>query len=522
MSSSPSALGRGAHPSPNVPRIEFRNISKRFGSIQALSDVSFAGHAGSVHAITGENGAGKSTLMKLLAGIFSPDSGEIRFEGRATAFESASQARDAGVSTVFQELTLLPNLTIAENLFLGREPRRFGFIDRTEMRRRTREALARIGIEFDADASCGELVIAEQHLIEIAKGAAASSGVIIYDEPTAALDARGVDKLVRLIDAQKKEGKLIFYISHRLDEIFRLCDTTTVLKDGRHVTTCPTADITRERLVSLMVGRELSQFFPQRRSGQARPKVALRVSDYVTGAARRAVSFDLNRHEIVGLTGLEGQGQREVIRALAGLVPAAGGVATKYDREGRAQRVHPSVVAAVRAGLGFVPEDRKSEGLYLPLTIEQNIGIGMLRTASMISNARVDRRQVRRLMRAMQVRARDESQTVSSLSGGNQQKVMIGRWLASGIDVLLIEEPTRGVDVGAKSEIYKLLREFSDGGGAVLITSSELTEHLGLCDRILVMREHEIVAEVSSAREASEEAIMRYALFGRAPVEEVA
>ncbi len=520
MSSSPFVTGLAAPASPDVPTVEFRNITKRFGSIQALSEVSFCGYAGSVHAITGENGAGKSTLMKLLAGVFSPDSGEIRLEGRPASFQSASHAREVGVSTVFQELTLLPNLTIAENLFLGREPRRFGFLDRKEMRRQAREALDRIGVDFNADASCGELVIAEQHLIEIAKGAAADSRIIIYDEPTAALDARGVDKLVRLIQEQKKLGKLIFYISHRLDEIFRLCDMTTVLKDGRQVTTCPTGELTRDRLVSLMVGRELSQFFPQRPATPDRSKIAVGVSGYVAGAGKSGVSFELHRNEIVGLTGLEGQGQREVIRALAGLVPSVRGAATQYDGEGHAKPLSPSVVAAVRAGIGFVPEDRKLEGLYLPLSIAENIGIGMSRRASMIAGARIDRSRIRGLMQALQVRARDENQTVSSLSGGNQQKVMIGRWLASGIDVLLIEEPTRGVDVGAKSEIYKLLREFADNGGAVLITSSELTEHIGLCDRILVMREHEIVAEVA-ANEASEEAIMRHALMGRAPAEAV-
>jgi ribose transport system ATP-binding protein len=520
MSSSPFASQHAAQMTPGAPRLEFCNITKRFGSIKALTDVSFTGYAGSAHAITGENGAGKSTLMKLLAGVFSPDSGEIRLAGRAVTFAAASQAREAGVSTVFQELTLLPNLTIAENLFLGRELRRFGFVDRGEMRRLTREALDRVGVDFDADSSCGELVIAEQHLIEIAKGAAAKASIIIYDEPTAALDARGVDKLVKLIEAQKKAGKLVFYISHRLEEIFRLCDTTTVLKDGRHVTTCPTAELTRGRLVSLMVGRELSQFFPQRPAKPARSQIALGVSHYVAGAARAGVSFELNRNEIVGLTGLEGQGQREVIRALAGLVPATRGVVTKYDRDGAAKAIQPSVVAAVREGIGFVPEDRKSEGLYLPLSIAENIGIGMLRGASMISGARIDKTRIGNLMQAMRVRARDAGQAVSSLSGGNQQKVMIGRWLASGIDVLLIEEPTRGVDVGAKSEIYKLLREFADNGGAVLVTSSELTEHIGLCDRILVMREHEIVAELTAA-EASEEAIMRHALMGRAPAEAV-
>jgi ribose transport system ATP-binding protein len=499
----------------DAPVIEFRDITKRFGPIQALSGVSFAGQAGSVHAITGENGAGKSTLMKLLAGVHSPDEGTIFLKGREIRLARPAHARAMGVSTVFQELTLLPNLTIAENLFLGREPRRFGFVDRSAMRRETRAVLDRIGIDLDGDVSCGDLVIAEQHLVEVAKGAAIDADVVIYDEPTAALDAPGVDKLVRLIDEQKRAGKLIFYISHRLDEIFRLCDTTTVLKDGKHVTTIPTRELTRDRLVSLMVGRELASLYPQRRASSARASAAIVVEAFVPEPHRTPVSFDLNRGEIVGLTGLEGQGQREIIRALAGLTPATKGAARKVSANGSTKSLISSVVATASAGVGFIPEDRKSEGLYQSLSIERNIGLGMLRGASLTSAARVDRSRVKALMKRMNVRARDDDQLVSSLSGGNQQKVMIGRWLGSGVDVLLIEEPTRGVDVGAKSEIYHLLREFADEGGAVLITSSELTEHLGLCDRILVMRDGAVVAEMA-ASEASEESIMRYALMGRA------
>ena len=261
--------------------------------------------------------------------------------GREMRFGSAANARKAGVSTVFQELTLLPNLTIAENLFLGREPRRPASSIGPAMRRRTRAVLDRIGVDLDADVACGDLAIAEQHLVEIAKGAAAEASVIIYDEPTAALDAPGVDKLVRLIGEQKRAGKLIFYISHRLDEIFRLCDTTTVLKDGRHVVTCPTADLTRDDLVSLMVGRELGQFYPKRSAPPAEASVALSVEAFVAVAGRAAVSFEVNRREIVGLAGLEGHGQREIIRALAGLIPSAAGAARKRSRRrhGRASRV---------------------------------------------------------------------------------------------------------------------------------------------------------------------------------------
>jgi ribose transport system ATP-binding protein len=500
--------------SPDNPcEIEFRNVSKRFGPIRALEDVSLVGRRGSVHAVTGENGAGKSTLIKILAGVFAPDAGEILRDGQPIRFQGPKDARAKGVATVFQELTLLPNLTVAENLFLGREPRRAGFIDRPEMRRRAREILARVGVDLDVNDMCGDLTISEQHLIEIAKGAAAPSRIIIYDEPSAALDAPGVEKLVRLIEEQKASGKLVFYISHRLDEIFRFCDVTTVLKDGQHVATRPTRELTRESLVSLMVGRELGQLYPKR-AARAAGAPAISVADLAVDATAARVSFTVKRGEILGLAGLEGQGQREIVRGLVGLVPRAGGTVRKHDAAGETA-IGEAIVATVRAGVGFVPEDRKSEGLYLPLSIEQNIGLGMLRRASMAARAKIDRPRVKALMQEMNVRARDEKQSVGSLSGGNQQKVMIGRWLAAEVDVLIVEEPTRGVDVGAKAEIYRLLREFADGGGAVVITSSELTEHLGLCDRILVVRDRAIVAELDGAT-ATEEIVMRHALMSAA------
>ena len=498
-----------------VPVIEFRDITKRFGAIAALSSVSFAGYRGTVHAITGENGAGKSTLMKLLAGVFAPDAGEIRLAGKAVRFGDASGARAAGIATVFQELTLLPNLTIAENLFLGREPRRFGLIDRRAMRQRAQAVLDLVGIALAADVICGDLAIAEQHLVEIAKGAVAEADIVIYDEPTAALDGPGVEKLARLIARQKQDGKLIFYISHRLDEIFRLCDTTTILKDGKHVATRPTGALTRNDLVALMVGRELGDLFPPRTPRPPPTEAALSVTDFVAERGRPPVSFTIRRGEIVGLAGLEGHGQREILRAIAGLIAADRGRAEKYRTNGEVAALAPAVVATARAGLGLIPEDRKLEGLYQPLSIAQNIALGMLRRAPMAARARIDQNRIDALMRAMNIRARDANQSVASLSGGNQQKVMIGRWLASGVDVLLVEEPTRGVDVGAKAEIYRLLREFADQDGAVLITSSELTEHIGLCDRILVVHDGALVAELSGEA-ADEETIMRHALMGRA------
>lgn len=495
--------------------VQYRQVTKTFGAFNALSEVSFAGMAGSVHAITGENGAGKSTLMKILAGVHRPDSGELLLAGTAQHFNGPQDARMAGISTIFQELTLLPNLSIAENLFLGREPLRFGLVDYKEMRRRARDILAGIGIERDVDTPCDTLSVGEQHLIEIAKGAAMSSRVVIYDEPTAALDAQGVEMLMALIERQKRDGKLVFYISHRLDEIFRVCDTVTVLKDGRHIRTCPTTELDRDRLVSLMVGRDVTEFYPERRPADPAAPAALIVQNLRVRAGDPAVSFTLRRGEVLGLAGLEGQGQRNILRALAGLEDRHDGTLRRFHSDGGEQALPVNVVGVVRSGIGFVPEDRKTEGLYLPLSIQRNMALGRLRRRALWHRAPSDAAGVQRLMQDMNVRARGPEQAVGALSGGNQQKVMIGRWLSADVDILLVEEPTRGVDVGAKAEIYRLLRDFANKGGAVLMTSSEMTEHLGLCDRMLVVRGGAIVAELA-AEEASEEIIARHALMGEA------
>lgn len=497
---------------PDVTMISFDKVTKRFGSNLALSDVSFDCEAGTVHAITGENGAGKSTLMNLLAGIFPADRGEIRLRGKPISPESPADARRLGISTIFQELTLLPNLTIAENLFLGREPLRRGAVDRLAMRENARSMIARLGSGMDVDAYCGELSVADLHLVEIAKGVSVDADVFIFDEPTAALNAPEVEKLGELLATLRAAGKLVFYVSHRLDEIFRFCDRVSVLKDGQHVETRATQALTRDELVSLMVGRVLSQFFPARPARSDAAPVALSVEELRVGEDGPAVSFELRRGEIVGLAGLDGQGQRDTVRALSGLEPSAGGRITKRSGAG-AMALGADVVKTVLAGIGFVPEDRKIEGLYLPLSIGENIMLGMLRRLPIWKMVRSRQHVIAELMRRLNIRSAGARQVVGELSGGNQQKVMIGRWLAAGIDVLLLEEPTRGVDVGAKAEIYGLLREFTNGGGAVLTVSSELLELLGLCDRILVVRRNEIVAELDAAQ-TSEEEVMRYALVG--------
>ncbi|KIN71317.1 sugar ABC transporter ATP-binding protein [Sulfitobacter guttiformis] len=493
--------------------VSFNAVSKRFGSTVALAGVTLEAVGGSVHAVTGENGAGKSTLMNLLAGVLRPDEGTIALSGRPVVLDSPGAARAQGVSTIFQELTLLPNLTVAENLFLGREPRRFGLTDTGEMRKRARAALARLDSSISVDSFCGMLSVGEQQMVEIAKGIVAQADIFILDEPTAALNAPEVQKLAELIAVLRAEGKLIFYISHRLEEIFNFCDTVSVMKDGQLVATHPTAAIDRDTLISLMVGRELGQLFPPRNTSIEQRGTVLEMRGIATTAFDARVSFALARGEILGLAGLEGQGQRALIRAVSGLEPPIDGSVTKIAANGARSLLQSSVVATARAGIGFIPEDRKTEGLYLPLSIATNITLGMLREQSVWSRARVAAGEIETQMKNMRVAAASTQQIVGALSGGNQQKVMIGRWLASKVDVLLIEEPTRGVDVGAKAEIYALLRAFTDAGGAILITSSELTEVIGLCDRIAVVREGALVAEFAGI-DATEQIIMHAALTG--------
>lgn len=487
--------------------VEMAGIHKTFGTTTVLRDVKFALERGSVHALMGENGAGKSTLMKILSGVIHPNAGEVRVRGQAVHFKSPKEARRAGVSTVFQEFALIPNLTVSENMFLGHEPRRAdGSIDQAAVMGRSREILASVFPNLDPKAIVGNLSVAQQQAVEIAKGLTSNADIFIFDEPTAALNSADVEHLFSVIRELKAQGKGIIYISHRMNEIFALSDTVTVMKDGAWMKTAPTRDFALQTLVSTMVGRELHGFYPPRSASIGEP--LLKVKDIRLKDNAPHVALELHRGEIVGLAGLEGQGQREIMRAIVGLDPVRGAAVARQS-EGKSVQINveKGFLEAIKAGVGFIPEDRKLEGLFLSLPVTDNIALGKQLNKPLFRKAWNKVAEVRKKSEQLRIAAADPNAAIGRLSGGNQQKVLLARWLLSGADILIIEEPTRGVDVGAKSDIYRLLREFADNGGTVLVSSRELVELIGLCDNILVVQDREIVASLP-AEGATEESVL--------------
>lgn len=491
--------------------IKLTNISKSFGNNQAVDDVTLELNSGSVHALMGENGAGKSTLMKILAGVHQPDVGSISRAGEVVSLTSPKLALDFGISTVFQELSLLPNLTIAENMFLGREPKRsFGMIDTKLMESQTKAALAELGLTLNPSTLVSELTIAERQFVEIAHGIKADANIFILDEPTAALNAADVGMLNKHIRRMKDEGKAIVYISHRMDEIFDICDTVTVMKDGQHVATKSLSDMTPDSLIAMMVGRELEDLFPERSDAQG--ACLLEVKHFKLTSVSQPLSLKVHKGEIVALAGLEGQGQREIVRSLIGQhIPFGGTVRVKDHEISLPVAANNGIRQMSALGLGFVPEDRKDEGLFLNLPIADNITIGLHSTEGGLAPARKYREVIADTIKSMAIKTSSANASVASLSGGNQQKVLLGRYFASDVDLLVIEEPTRGVDIGAKAEIYKLLRQFTENGGGVLVLSRETIELIGLCDRILVIHDQTIVSEMVAA-DATEHNILDAAL----------
>jgi len=484
--------------------VQFEHISKRFVGVQALADVTLDVADGSCHALCGENGAGKSTLGKILAGIHAPDSGRLLIHGQPVQFASPRDALAAGVGMVHQELAFCENLSVAENLLLGAIPSRRGFVHREAMHERAREMLAEIRASVDVRAPMRKLTIAQQQLVQIATAVCGGATIIVFDEPTSSLSQVEADRLYALIGQLKARGVTCIYVSHRMPEIYRLCDTVSVLRDGKHVATQSTSTLSESELVRLMIGRALGDYLPQ---SEERPsgKELLRV-DGLSGAKFREVSFALHEGEIVGIAGLVGAGRSELAQAIFGLEPVTAG---SVFVDG-----NPVVIGdanhAIQLGLGLVPEDRKKQGLILSESGLHNTSLPILDRLSRATF--VDRREERTITESyfgkLRVRTPSLTASVAGLSGGNQQKIVLARWLAANSRILILDEPTRGVDVGAKAEIHALVRDLAARGNAVLLISSELPEVISLSHRLLVMRQGQLVAEVPRER-ATEETLLR-------------
>jgi len=487
--------------------LEFREVSKAFRGLPAVDRVSLSVPRGHVRAILGENGAGKSTLIKMLCGVYATDSGEILLDGRRVDGRRPADALQAGIVAIYQEFNLVPQLTVAQNIYLGQLPRRFGRVDGAQLRRRSQAILDRLGVPLDPDTPVADLNVAEQQIVEIAKALSRDLKILVMDEPTAALKDAEIAALFAVIRTLRQEGVCILYISHRMSEIFALADSVSVLKDGRHVGTRPIGEVDRDSLVRMMIGRELADYFPAK--GRPPGDVVLLATALHRSAALDVERLEIRSGEIVGIAGLEGQGQRELVKALCGALALDGG---EVRLDGRRLDLS-SPRATMAAGIGFIPDDRKGEGLALVRSCAENIALESLdqrRHFGIFVDQGRERTFVGGMIEALRIRLASPQQPALDLSGGNQQKLVLAKVLGIGPKILIMAEPTRGVDVGAKREIYAIMRELTERGVGILMTSGELPEILGMSDRVLVMAHGAIVAELPGA-EATEEAIMQAA-----------
>jgi inositol transport system ATP-binding protein len=486
---------------------EARDIRKAFPGVVALDGVSLKLRARSVHALMGENGAGKSTLMKIIAGIHVPDAGELRLRGQAVRFASPREALQRGIAMIHQELNLLPSMSVAENVWIGREPVHLGLVSHRELRHRTRELLDRLHIDLDPDAEVRTLSIAARQLVEIARALSYDSQLLIMDEPTSALTERDAEQLFAIVRELKAEGKGILYITHRIEELTEIADEISVLRDGRYVGTGRPGELSREEIIRMMVGRTLERIFPHEPSQPG--AVALSVSDLTLPGHFDGVSFELRFGEILGVAGLVGCGRSKLAETIFGIARASRG---RIQIDGREVRID-SPRTGVAHGMGFVTEDRKETGCFLPLGVLENLAVSVLSRefvrAGFVRGAAL-RRACGEMLQRLRVKTPDLDECIENLSGGNQQKVLIGRWLLLGPRILILDEPTRGVDVGAKAEIHQLISRLVAQGMAVLMISSELPEILGMSHRIMVMHEGRLTG-VLSREEADQVTIMNLA-----------
>jgi ribose transport system ATP-binding protein len=495
-------------PSETPVLLRGEDLTKRFPGVTALDRVHFTLGRGEILGLVGENGAGKSTLMKLLAGVQRPDSGQIFLDGKPVEIPSVHQGLKLGIALIHQELNLAENLDVGANVFLGQEPRRWGFLDRRAIEEGARRVLAQVGLSVSPRVLVERLSIGHRQLVEIAKALAVNARILIMDEPTSSLSQHEADNLFRVIRELRSRGVSIIYISHRLAEIQGLADRVLVLRDGRNAGELAGEDIRPQRMVSLMVGRDVSLFGQRQRRTPG--EVMLEAEGLVVPAnPAHALSFAVRAGEVVGLAGLVGAGRTEVLQTLFGIHPARAGT---IRVNGQAVKVH-SPIDAIKAGIALVPEDRKDQGLILEMSLRHNLGLtglGRHRLAGAFLNRARERQDAEQMIRELRIRPPDPRQAVQNLSGGNQQKAVLAKWLLLRPRVLLLDEPTRGVDVGAKEEMYRLVEQAAAAGAAVLFVSSEMPEVLGLADRILVMHEGRLTGELSRQR-ATEEAVMHLA-----------
>lgn len=490
--------------------IEMTGIDKAFSGNVVLKDVQFSLADGEIHALMGENGAGKSTLMKILTGIYGRDAGVIKVDGQEVDFKSPKEAEAMGIAVIHQELNILPDLTVAENLFLGNEKTvGMGILKTKEMNREASRILKQLGLDVDVKTPAGQLSVGKQQIIEIAKAIETHAKVIIMDEPTAALTDREIKTLFKTIRKLQSQGVSFVYISHRMEEIFAICDRITILRDGQYIGVRVIKETNFDEIVKMMVGRELGDRFPERNASIG--EVKLEVKGLTRNDYCQDINFQLRKGEVLALAGLMGAGRTEVAEALFGYRKMNKG---EIFIDGQKVKIS-NPIQAKKHGIGFVTEDRKSEGLVVDFSIKDNIMLTNLDKASKMSviNSKKESTFVNNLMKKLGVRSSGAMQTAKSLSGGNQQKVVIAKWLGDAPEILILDEPTRGVDIGAKKEIYQIINDLAEQGVAILMISSELPEVIGMADRVLVMHEGKITGEVSK-EEMTQEKIMHYATGG--------
>ena len=489
--------------------LEMKNIVKTFPGVRALDDANLDLYEGEVNAFLGENGAGKSTLMKVLTGVYQKDSGEIIYQGKSVAFNNPKEAQEHGISIIYQEFNLLPHLTVSENIFITREfTKAPGIIDHKKQKAETQKILDKLGLTISPDDKVSDLSVAEQQMVEIAKALSTHAKILIMDEPTAALTDREIEKLFEVVMGLKKEGVGIIYISHRLEELKIIADRATVMRDGKYITTVNYKDVTNDDLIKLMVGRDLVDQYPKRNSPIGDP--ILEVEGLTYKKHVKAINFSVKSGEILGVAGLMGAGRTETAKVIFGAYKKDNG---KVFLEGKEINVK-TPLDAINLGIAYLTEDRKKDGLLLDQTIEDNI---MISNLNLVANPVIDHAKSAKItneyIEKVKVKTPSKDQLIKNLSGGNQQKAIIARWLAQEKKVIIFDEPTRGIDVGAKREIYNLMNELVATGAAIIMISSELPEILGMSDRVMVMHEGK-VANILDIKDASEERILYFATGG--------